>query len=118
MKSTNKYIRRDPNCVWRVIDKDALIVKIEDADGSSVFTLNKTGTAIWESMDGRHTKNDLVAHIRDKFICPETADIAADVHVFTDRLICRGLFEEKSKPMTKKEKGYSKRGETHDEGAL
>lgn len=109
MKSTNKYIRRDPNCVWRVIDKSALIVKIEGADGSSVFTLNKTGTAIWESMDGRHTKDDLVAHIRDKFICPEMVDVAEDVHVFTDRLICRGLFEEKSKPTDKKEKGYLKK---------
>jgi hypothetical protein len=115
MKSTDKYIRRDPNCVWRVIDKNALIVKIEDTGGSRVYTLNKTGTAIWESMNGKQTVDEIIANVRNKFACPKTADIAADVHVFTDRLINRGLFEPKLRSMTEIEKGYKKRGDTHDE---
>jgi hypothetical protein len=115
MKSTNKYLWRDPNCVWRVIDKSALIVKINDANGSSVFTLNKTGTAIWESTGGNYNVDDIVAHIRDRFACPETADVATDVHVFTDRLISRGLVELKSKPISEKKRGNTKRGDMHNE---
>ena len=118
MKSTNKYIRRDPNCVWRVIDKNALIVKKNDTGGSNVFTLNKTGTAIWESTDGRHTEDDLVAHIRDKFICPETVDVAAEVHFFLDRLIRRGLINKDSRPVVENDIGYLEKEGANDERAL
>jgi hypothetical protein len=115
MGSAKQYIWRDPNCVWRVIDENALIIKIKDDYDSSVYTLNKTGTAIWESTDGSYTESDIIAKLQERFLCPETADIAADVRLFTDGLISRGLVEVKSSPMTVMEKGDSKRGEKRDE---
>ncbi len=111
MKSTDASVRRDSNCVWRVIGDNALIVKIKTADDNSVFTLNKTGTAIWQSMDGGKTEDEIVAHVRASFLCPEGTDIVADVQEFTGRLMSDGLLETKSTPTSKEKKDSSKRGD-------
>lgn len=101
MKSDKKYIQRDPDCAWRMIDGSVLIVKMKEAGGSRVFTLNKTGTAIWEFVDGKHTESEIAAHVRDRFEFQEEADIDADVREFTDKLISRGLFIEDPQPIMK-----------------
>ena len=109
MKSTNKYVKRDPDCVWRVIDDNALIVRIREGRGCGVFTLNKTGTAIWESTDGQHSVDDVIARIRDNFVCPQATDVAADVHDFMNRLVCDGLLEAISEPQIDKKRICEKR---------
>jgi hypothetical protein len=73
------YVREE-SAVTRRIAGETVIVPVRDdvADLDSIYTLNETGTFVWELLDGRHTVGELVAALVARFeVSPEVA--GADV---------------------------------------
>lgn len=98
MKSADHYIKRNPDCAFRVIDNQALIVKVLDGQGNKVFSLNRTGTVIWELANGRRSLSQIIGHMRKKFDIEDEVQLQADVDAFAEELIRRDLLQAKAAP--------------------
>lgn len=67
---------------WRIIDEEAILVLPEE---SNVKVLNKTGTRIWQLIDGTNTVNDIANTIHNEFhVDPKTS--LEDTSEFIDLL--------------------------------
>jgi len=66
-----------------------LVAGIGDAD-DELYTLNPTGQAIWQKLDGQRTLKDVAAALADKFAAP-LANIENDVLGFASELVRRGI---------------------------
>jgi len=76
---------RSPSVVTRKTGNEYVLVPVTNniADMTSVYTLNETGTFIWELIDGKKSVEDLIKAVIDKYdIDKETA--ARDVFSFID----------------------------------
>ncbi len=89
--SLSRFVRRDPDCAYRVIDREALVVKVSGDDGSRVFTLNRAGTVIWELADGAHTVSDMEAAVQTRFEIEDGAAVRRDIEEFIGELERRGI---------------------------
>ena len=81
------------NVVARVIEDDMIIVPlvagIGDAD-DELYTLNETGQAIWQKLDGEKTLGQVADSLRDEFSAA-AEEINADVLGFAAEMIRRGM---------------------------
>lgn len=93
MELNDRYVKRDPDCAFRIIDNLALVVKISQGDGNKVFSLNKTGTVIWQYADGTHSVAQIVSLIKDEFDVDKEIELEAEVIDFTEELIKRNLLQ-------------------------
>ncbi len=79
--------------VARVIEGEVVIVPlvagVGDADGE-LYTLNPTGQAIWQKLDGQHTLGQVAAALAGAFDAPRS-DLDADVLGFATELTNRGI---------------------------
>ncbi len=66
-----------------------LVAGIGDAD-DELYTLNETGQAIWQKLDGQRTLKDVAASLVSEYNTP-LADIESDVLGFTSELTRRGI---------------------------
>ena len=76
---------RSPSVVTRKTGNEYVLVPVTNniADMTSVYTLNETGTFIWELIDGKKSVADLIIAVIDKYdIDKETA--SRDVFSFID----------------------------------
>jgi len=69
---------------------------IEDAE-NELYTLNPTGQAVWQRLDGKRRLKDVVAELTDKFNSP-AREIEKDVVGIVEKLIKKGMLIEVSKP--------------------
>ena len=62
----NAVYAQDDNMVFRRIGDEVVLVPIrwETADMEAIYTLNETGAAIWELLDGQRT----LAQVRDALV--------------------------------------------------
>jgi len=58
------YVARNPRVAARCLDGEMMLMSGHD---STLFTLNKTATILWQSADGITPLDEIVAHR----ICPE-----------------------------------------------
>jgi hypothetical protein len=58
------YVARNPRVAARCLDGEMMLMSGRD---STLFTLNKTATILWQSADGTTPLDDIVA----RRICPE-----------------------------------------------
>jgi hypothetical protein len=72
------------DCVHDELLSDSSMVLYNGCQ-NQVMTLNATGALVWESCDGDHDIDAIVAEIRDVF--PESADVDRDVRELLDRLL-------------------------------
>lgn len=73
------------------LDGEIVLMRL---DSGEFFSIAGTGTAIWELIDGRRSRDDLVAELRGRFEGPfET--IAGDVDGFLAQLTAAGLLARK-----------------------
>ncbi len=83
--------------VARVIEGDMIIVPlvagIGDAD-DELYTLNETGQAIWQRLDGTNTLGRVAAELAEEFSSP-AAQIKTDVLGFASEMIKRGILAAK-----------------------
>ena len=84
--------------VSREIQGELVIVPIASGIGDledELYTLNQTGRAVWQRLDGRRTLGDVAAELADEFDAPvETIarDVLGLVQELATRkiLVCRG----------------------------
>jgi len=79
--------------VAREIDSEIVIVPLIAGIGDAedeLYTLNPTGQAIWQELDGQRTLKDVAAALADKFDAP-LANIEKDVLGFAGELTQRGI---------------------------
>ncbi len=66
------YIKND-TVITKEIEDELVIVKmndqISDVD-SPIYTLNTTGKAIWEKIDGKRSLNEIIEQLQIEFIVP------------------------------------------------
>lgn len=98
MKSLSLYVKRNPDCAWRVIDSQALIVKVKEGEGNKVFSLNKTGAVIWELANGEHSLAQITDHIKHRFEASENAQPRPEIEDFANELVERDLLLTSQKP--------------------
>jgi hypothetical protein len=83
--------------VARDIEGDLIIVPlvagIGDAD-DELYTLNATGRAVWDLLDGTRTLSDVVAHLTRQYGGPEV-ELQSDVLGFATEMVRRGLLSAK-----------------------
>jgi len=70
-----------------------LVAGIGDAD-DELYTLNETGQAIWQKLDGQRTLKDVAASLVSEYNTP-LADIENDVLGFASELTRRGILTPK-----------------------
>jgi outer membrane protein assembly factor BamB len=100
MISTGSYIAKSPATAARVLGDETIIMSTID---STLFSLNPTGTAIWEAADGA---TPLASIIGDK-LCAAfevTAEAAqADALEFISTLAEHGILLVSEQPIPQKE---------------
>jgi len=82
--------------VAREIEGEIIIVPLVSGLGDmedELFTLNETGKAIWERLDGQKCLNDVVQELYEAFEAP-AEEIAKDVIGFVEELRERGILVE------------------------
>ncbi len=72
-----------------------LVAGIGDAEGE-LYTLNPTGQAIWQNLDGRRTLKDVAALLSKEFNAP-LSELENDVLGFASELARRGILTIKTK---------------------
>ena len=90
------YVARNLKVAARVLDGEMMIMSGHD---STLFTLNKTATIIWQSADGTTTLNEIV----EKKICPEyevePAQALHDAETLARELASHGILQVSEDPI-------------------
>ena len=87
---------RSPSVVTRKTGNEYVLVPVTNniADMTSVYTLNETGTFIWELIDGKKSVEELIEAVIDKYdIDRETA--TRDVFSFINKMSKYLIIKEK-----------------------
>jgi hypothetical protein len=99
MPSTDKYVAKSSAIASRILGDEAIIMSTVD---STLFTLNPTGTVIWEAADGRTPLSCIVEKVCMEFdISLEQA--WADVREFVDKLAEHGILLVSDQPIPQKD---------------
>jgi len=80
--------------VAREIEGDIIIVPLVAGIGEGddeLFTLNESGQAIWQELDGQRTLGEIATSLQQKFSRSSLEEISADVVGFVGELIRRGF---------------------------
>ncbi|MFH1067229.1 MAG: PqqD family protein [bacterium] len=86
------------NVVAREIEGETVIVPLTTGIGDAedeLYTLNETGQAIWQKLDGKRTLKETAALLADEFNEP-LADCERDVLGFASELARRGILTVKA----------------------
>ena len=69
MINLNSVYSHSPKIVARDTGDEYVLVPVTDniADMKSVYTLNSTGSFIWERIDGKRTVQDIVEELENEF---------------------------------------------------
>jgi hypothetical protein len=91
--SPNTVCSPSSDVVAREIEGDLVIVPlvagIGDAD-DELYTLNETGRAIWQELDGQRTLAEVAGALMERFEAPQP-ELEADVLGFAAELVGRGI---------------------------
>ena len=82
--------------VAREIEGELIIVPIVAGIGDmedSLFTLNETGKAVWDKLDGKRSLKDVIRELTDAFAA-QAQEIEADVIGFMEEVVKRGIVVE------------------------
>lgn len=100
MSSMTRYIARSPQTAARTLGEETIIMSTVD---STLFSLNPTGTVIWDAADGKTTLSSI---IEDK-VCTtfevEPGDAQQDVLQFVDVLAEHGILLISDEPFENRE---------------
>ena len=83
----SKFPCRDKQCMWRIVDNEAIIFSEE---GQWLHQLNNVGTEIWNMCDGTLTFAEIADKMCDKFEV-EKEIVEADIQSFVEELSKKGL---------------------------
>jgi hypothetical protein len=94
----NTLCSKSDGVVAREIEDEILIVPLVAGigdPGDELYTLNPTGQAIWQQLDGERTLGEVAARLADEFGAP-VGELEADVLGFATELTRRGLLTARS----------------------
>ena len=85
-------------CLDRPIANPMVVLKEGNGDWVVLFNpdtadavgVNQVGVVMWDLMDGRHSLEDILRVVRDRFACIPVS-VAEDVVAFVDDLAARGF---------------------------
>jgi hypothetical protein len=81
------YLIRSKNVAWKVLDGESVVLNL---DSGVYFTLNMTGTAVWERIDGATSLEEIGRGLCEQFeITVEQAQ--GDLLELTQTLLDEGL---------------------------
>lgn len=88
------YIVRDRNVVIRKVGDEMVIVPLVNsvADMTRVLTLNETGTAIIEALNGQNTINQVEEQLLQQFDVERNV-LSNDLQVFIDQALDKQIIE-------------------------
>jgi hypothetical protein len=81
------YLVNRDRVAWRVVDDEAVIIHSETSD---YFSLNRSGTWLWNLMDLPRSRNDLAAALSARYGRP-AGEASADVDAYLEHLVTAGL---------------------------
>ncbi|WP_379510354.1 PqqD family protein [Novosphingobium bradum] len=84
---TRPITRIEDNYVETEIDEETVLMRLSDGD---FFSLDGTGRAIWQAIDGTRDRDGIVALLAERFEAP-LATLVADVDRFLADLAGAGL---------------------------
>lgn len=98
MSTTDKIVldriyKPSDDVVFREIEGEPIIVPLTGGIGDvadALFSLNETGRAIWDRLDGKTTLRAVTASVAEEFET-STEAIEADVVGFAAELLTRGI---------------------------
>jgi hypothetical protein len=100
MPMTEQYVAKSSAIASRLLGDEAIIMSTVD---STLFSLNPTGTVIWEAADG----NTPLSRIIEEKVCAEfdvTVEQArADAEEFVGKLAEHGILRVSDQPIPEKE---------------
>ena len=78
--------------VTREIEGEIILVPITRGIGDldDIYSLNETGRAIWQSLDGKRSLVEIVTSLADQYSAPHD-EIEKDVHGFIGELLRRKM---------------------------
>jgi len=85
--------RPSPDVVARIIEGELIIVPLATGIGDmedELYTLNETGRAVWDRLDGQRTLHQVVAELVLEFEAPEDI-LRTDVLGLVDELLKRKI---------------------------
>jgi len=94
--SLNSVYAPSDDVVAREIEGEIIIVPLISGIGDmedDLFTLNETGKAIWDMLDGKHTLKEVMEGLFDEFK-GRGEEIQEDVLGFVEELAKRGILVE------------------------
>ncbi len=83
--------------VFRIVEDEPIIVPLGAGVGDmedALFTLNETGHAIWDKLDGMKTLEQLIEALTIDFEDVSRKEIETDVLGFVEELLKRGMLVE------------------------
>jgi hypothetical protein len=91
------YVARNPRVAARSLDGEMMIMSGRD---STLFTLNKTATILWQAADGATSLNEIVEHR----ICPqfdvEPAEALHDAETLARELASHDILRVSEEPIS------------------
>jgi len=84
-----KYILRNKELVWRMLDNEAFIMS---TDGNKIHSLNNLGSFIWQLLDGKNSFKNIIRLLCERFkVTEEVAQ--TDANDFVEKLLAQGLVQ-------------------------
>ena len=90
------YVARDSRAAARALDGEMMIMSGKD---STLFTLNKTATIIWQSADGMTPLEEIVEHKICLEFQVEPGDALRDAEVLARELAGHGILRVSEEPI-------------------
>jgi hypothetical protein len=94
------FYKASNEVVAREIEGELIIVPLTSGIGDmegELFTLNETGRAIWDRLDGSRSLRDVAAELREDYDTP-VEEIEHDVTGLAQELLNRRILVEAAKP--------------------
>jgi hypothetical protein len=99
------YVARDPRVAARSLDGEMMIMSGRD---STLFTLNKTATILWQAADGTTPLDEIV----DREICAhfevERREALQDAETLARDLAAHQILQISEQPITPRDSGESR----------
>jgi hypothetical protein len=94
MNMENVYIVKEKSFVTRKVDDELVLVPLVNsvADMTRVLTLNNTGAAILEAMNGQNTVREIISQLLEIYDV-QRDKLQEDVKTFIDDAILKGIIK-------------------------
>jgi hypothetical protein len=87
-------LKKSENVIFRKIEDEYILVPMVAtvADVESIFTLNETGAAVWEKIDGAKKLSDIITDVKAEYESDDK-QIEGDIMAFVSEMVEAKLIE-------------------------